>query len=380
MLHSRHAVIASGAAVAMLGLLGLALWVFKPLSSVSTARPVAWTPTPVLSAPLIGPQGQRLTRSVDLRGWWLVPSEMSPVLRRHFGLRRGSPAELWWRSVKGPVTKAPGVIPTSLQLIEPLPSFRVIMTLANLVPGALKEEKLVEDGRRFVLATRETPPLRVTLDPGLERSLASITHAGAIVVISRTGRVLAATGSRSWLAGARPLGLVELPPLLSWALAQPGGSSVAIGGKGPTLNKFASWWTPAKVSRALAELGVAPQSLGSTPSTLSQAIGGTGLATPLAVVRSYLPFVDAHQVPSLSLTPSSPLKARPVPGDFATVLEALPMRQVNGIRFRLWDPRGSWTVILAPTQGRVAVLVGGATDQATAVMQCLSRPLLGGEH
>ncbi|MCY0877756.1 MAG: hypothetical protein OWU84_02250 [Firmicutes bacterium] len=379
MLKSRQALMASSFAVAAMGLVGVALLLVRPGPSARASQ--AWTRTPVITAPLVDASGQAVVRRAVMKAWQLVPTEMTPTVRRRDDLTRQTRPLLWWGfpdAVKSG-GRTSGVYPTRLTIWKLLPPFRNLAAFSALLPGVWKRADMVREHGRFVMEHADHRPIRVTLRSRLQTELGPLAGSGAILVVSRTGDVWALSGSAVSLTRPRQLGLAELPVLLAWALATPQGHQLTASGA-PRLESVASWWTRQRAREALAALNLPrPRQLeGVAPSSLVDALEGYAAAPPLTVADSYLPFVDEGRLPRPTLEVAAGAKGgRPVPGRWSTVLAGLPALTVHGLSFRVWDPAGNWTVIIAPRPGVVALLVGRAGANATAVMQCLSRALTG---
>ncbi len=376
--------------VTVLALAGSVLLLVKP-DIIGNRMPVkAVSVEPVLTGPVTSSEGRPLTVTRPQKALVINPAQISPkrrkLLARKIGERRlGTKPTLWLapsaarRAFQGEA----GVWSVTAEVIEPKPGISAPMvdSIATLAGDVSREPWVFSHGTYHLARTKRV--IHTSIQTGLTRALDNnIQGNGSIVVADAHGMIEAMVGEGTgslWRSHAVNLAL--LPPLLALALNSSAVRHVLAQGAIP-LKQIGQVWGTNALRQGLLALGMGQPSLSRSPKELSQVpthpvpstlSQGTGLfATPEELARSYLPFVDQGQVPPLAIEPKlghTPALA----GMFSETLQQMPAIKQNGVTFRVWRPQGSYAVILAPAQKRVAVLEGAAVVNTLAVMQILAQ-------
>lgn len=349
----------------------------------------------MLEGPIVGSYGRPLTRLARIRALVVVPSEIPkddrPLIVKAFGL---------------------GTMPASAVLVR-LTSSQETRWAHKNVPGihwVVAQEWLgrsevgtnvvkwaaIQDGDVGTLIERRTSSGSyevanaiahvASVNVALSQHLGALMGArGSVVVVNHRGQVLAAVDTNRELMDAGvSVGMADFPPLLAVALHDPSVQKV-VQENSASLSRIVTVWGPGRMRSGIQELGLLASPLWkvASPSQVgavngAQVVTGTSQVrvSPLAVARTYLPFVNGGRDTSLLIGTETAhphrMAARLNAAMFREVLGQLPVVRDNGHTYRVWRPDSRFAVLIDERGGYVAVLEGTAAKKSLSILALLA--------
>lgn len=281
----------------------------------------------------------------------------------------------------------------TVSLRQWVPKFPVSQTLLQTMARSVRQwghaQAMPANGKWAVsLHGLRKTTVRMRLMQTLEPAMAPDS---SIVVINAQGQVLSVQANpvgRKLAWQPRPIGTTLSPLMMAQASSHPSlfkGLTATSGTD--VMTQVASRWGGTSIQHAFERLGITsgdvlvgqPVNDPALPSPSPRLMTGavTVWATPLQVARAYLPFVAHGQIPQLTAvvrhTHTSHRRYRVIsPTILAEVAGHLPLTVINGVRFRVWRPNGSYAVAFTQQDGGLVVVGDNPGPQWLNVLQDMS--------